>query len=131
LLCGVRAATVGTIGEASKLGDTEDRGVMSPQEAMDVSLIKVTSLSGKGTLGTWWCHGQRGAWTQSREKADVGDGTKGRVNHLCRGVCEPALDPRCGWEGSLTRGQDFQPDLGNSAVRHDRGASENVAMAEW
>jgi hypothetical protein len=26
--------------------------------------------------------------------------------------------------------QDFQPDLGNSAVRHDRGASENVAMAE-
>ena len=24
----------------------------------------------------------------------------------------------------------FKPDLGNSAVRHYRGASENVAMAE-
>src|SRR5215469_11438405 len=46
------------------------------------------------------------------------------------GVCVPALDPRCGWEGSLSKGQDFQPDLGNPAVRNDRGASENVAMAE-
>jgi hypothetical protein len=29
-----------------------------------------------------------------------------------------------------TRGQGFKPDLRNSAVRHYRGASENVAMAE-
>src|SRR5258708_26304895 len=28
------------------------------------------------------------------------------------------------------RNQGFKPDLGNSAVRHYRGASENVAMAE-
>ena len=34
-----------------------------------------------------------------------------------RGVCEPALEPRGEWEGSQTRGQDFKPDLGNSAVR--------------
>ena len=34
------------------------------------------------------------------------------------------------WEGSLTKGKDFQPDLGTPPVRHDRGASENVAMAE-
>ena len=47
-----------------------------------------------------------------------------------RGVCEPALEPRCEGEGSRTRCQDFKPDLGNSAVRHYRGAFENVAMVE-
>jgi hypothetical protein len=47
-----------------------------------------------------------------------------------RGVCEPALEPRGEWKGSRTRCQDFKPDLGNSAVRHYRGASENVVMAE-
>src|SRR5271169_1649199 len=46
------------------------------------------------------------------------------------GVCEPALEPRYEWEGSRTRGQGFKPDLGNSAVRHYRGAFENVAMVE-
>src|SRR5450759_5708933 len=46
------------------------------------------------------------------------------------GVCAPALEPRCEWEGSRTRCQDFKPDLGNSAVRHYRGAFENVAMVE-
>ena len=47
-----------------------------------------------------------------------------------RGVCEPALEPHDEGEGSRTKGQDFKPDLGNSAVRHYRGASENVAMVE-
>jgi putative transposase len=47
-----------------------------------------------------------------------------------RGVCEPALEPCGEWKGSRTRCQGFKPDLGNSAVRHYRGASENVAMAE-
>ena len=47
-----------------------------------------------------------------------------------RGVRAPALEPRGEWEGSRTRFQGFKPDLGNSAVRHYRGASENVAMAE-
>jgi hypothetical protein len=39
---------------------------MSSQEAGHVSLIKVTPTSGKGTLGTWWFHFQRGGRTQSR-----------------------------------------------------------------
>src|SRR6266478_9344522 len=47
-----------------------------------------------------------------------------------RGVCAPALEPRGEWEGSRTRCQGFKPDLGNSAVRNYRGASENVAMVE-
>src|SRR6202008_4799152 len=46
------------------------------------------------------------------------------------GVCEPALEPRGEREGSRTRCQGFKPDLGNSAVRHYRGAFENVAMVE-
>ena len=33
-------------------------------------------------------------------------------------------------EGSSTTCQGFKPDLINSAVRHYRGASENVAMVE-
>ena len=33
---------------------SEDRGVMSPQEAGYVSLTKVTPTSGKGALGAWW-----------------------------------------------------------------------------
>src|SRR6266852_2876555 len=48
----------------------------------------------------------------------------------CRGVCAPALEPRGEWEGFRKRCQGFKPDLGNSAVRHYRGASGNVAMAE-
>ncbi len=50
-----------------------------------------------------------------------------------RGVCAPALKPRGEWEGSRTKCQGFKPDLGdlgNSAVRHYRGAFENVAMVE-
>src|SRR5207245_3228610 len=47
-----------------------------------------------------------------------------------RGVCAPALEPRGEWEGSRTKCQGFKPDLGNSAVRHYRGAFENVAMVE-
>ena len=34
-----------------------------------------------------------------------------------RGVCEPTLEPHDEGEGSRTKGQDFKPDLGNSAVR--------------
>ena len=33
-------------------------------------------------------------------------------------------------EGSWTKGQGFKPDPRNSAVRHYRGASGNVAMVE-
>ena len=41
---------------------------MSSQETVHVSLIKVTPISGKETLGTWWCRGPRGARTQNRDK---------------------------------------------------------------
>jgi len=103
---------------------------MSSQEAVHVSLIKVTPRSGKETLGTWWCHRQRGGRTQSRQKPTHELALScGQTTHR-RGVCEPALEPRGEWEGSRTRGQDFKPDLGNSAVRHYRGAFENVAMVE-
>jgi hypothetical protein len=34
------------------------------------------------------------------------------------------------WEGLLTTGQHFEPDLRNSAVRDYRGAAGNMAMGE-
>src|ERR1700732_4225196 len=103
---------------------------MSSQEAGHASLIKVTPRSGKETLGTWWCHRQCGGRTQSRHKPTHELALScGQTTHS-RGVCEPALEPRGEWEGSRTRGQDFKPDLGNSAVRHYRGGFENVAMVE-
>jgi hypothetical protein len=103
---------------------------MSSQEAVHVSRMEVTPTSGKGTLGTWWFHGQRGGRTQSRPEPthEMELGCEQTIRS--RGVCEPALEPRCEWEGSRTSNQDFKPDLGNSAVRHYRGASGNVAMAE-
>src|SRR6266851_3265995 len=103
---------------------------MSSQEAVHVSRIKVTPRSGKETLGTWGCHRQRGGRTQSRHKPTHEMELSGEQTIGSRGVCEPALEPRCEWEGSRTRDQDFKPDLGNSAVRHYRGAFENVAMVE-
>jgi len=103
---------------------------MSSQEAVHVSLIKVTPRSGKETLGTWWCHRQRGGRTQSRHKPTHEMELSREQTIRSRGVCEPALEPRGEREGSRTRCQDFKPDLGNSAVRHYRGASANVAMAE-
>src|SRR5271167_2190333 len=39
---------------------------MSSQEAVHVSQMEVTPTSGKGTLGTWRFHFQRGGRTQSR-----------------------------------------------------------------
>jgi hypothetical protein len=100
---------------------------MSSQEAVHVSLMEVTPTSGKETLGTWWCHRQRGGRTQSRHKPTHEMELSCEQTIRSRGVCESALEPRCEGEGSRTRGQDFKPDLGNSAVRHYRGASENVA----
>jgi hypothetical protein len=40
------------IGTCARTSD--DRGVMSPQEAGYVSLTKATPTSGKGALGAWW-----------------------------------------------------------------------------
>src|SRR6266446_7402009 len=103
---------------------------MSSQEAVHVSRMAVTSRSGKDALGTWGCHRQRGGRTQSRHKRTHEMELSGEQTIGSRGVCEPALEPRCEWEGSRTRDQDFKPDLGNSAVRHYRGAFENVALVE-
>jgi hypothetical protein len=103
---------------------------MSSQEAVHVSLIKVTPRSGKGTLGTWWFHFQRSGRTQSRHEPSHEMELSCEQTIRSRGVCEPALEPRSEGEGSRKRRQDFKPDLENSAVRHYRGASENVAMAE-
>jgi hypothetical protein len=36
------------------VGKSDDRGVMSLQETIHVSLMKVTPTSGKAALGTWW-----------------------------------------------------------------------------
>src|SRR5271167_3168259 len=103
---------------------------MSSQEAVHVSLIEVTPTSGKGTLGTWWFHFQRGGRTQSRQEPMHEMELSCAQTIRSRGVCEPALEPRGEREGSRTKGQGFKPDLGNSAVRHYRGAFENVAMVE-
>ena len=103
---------------------------MSSQEAEHVSLIKVAPISGKATLGTWWYQGQRGARAQNRDKPTQEMVLSCEQTFRGRGVCEPALEPRSGWEGAQTKCQDFKPDLGNPAVRNYRGASENVAMAE-
>ncbi len=100
---------------------------MSSQEAVHVSLMEATPTSGKGTLGTWWFHFQRGGRTQSRHKPTYEMELSCEQTICRRGVCEPALELRGEWEGVRTKCQDFKPDLGNSAVRHYRGASENVA----
>jgi hypothetical protein len=103
---------------------------MSSQEAVHVSLMEVMPTSGKGTLGTWWFHFQRGGRTQSRHQPTHELELSYEQTIRSRGVCEPALKPRGEWEGSRTKCQGFKPDLGNSAVRHYRGAFENVAMVE-
>jgi hypothetical protein len=104
---------------------------MSSQETIYVSRMAVTPTSGKGTLGTWWFYFQRGVVGHRADRSRTHE-----MNLSCeqtiwrRGVCVPALEPRGEREGLRTRGQGFKPDLRNSAVRHYRGASENVAMAE-
>src|ERR1700687_4920769 len=103
---------------------------MSSQEAVHVSLMEVMPTSGKGTLGTWWLHFQRGGRTQSRHKPTHELELSYEQTIRSRGVCAPALKPRGEWEGSRTKCQGFKPDLGNSAVRHYRGAFENVARVE-
>jgi hypothetical protein len=103
---------------------------MSSQEAVHVCRMEVTPTSGKGL----WALGGFIFSAVVGHRAD-----KSRTHamelsceqtHRSRGVCVPALEPRGEGEGLRTRYQGFKPDLGNSAVRHYRGASETVAMAE-
>ena len=76
---------------------------MSWQEAVHVSLIKVTPRSGKETLGTWWFHFQRGGRTQSRPKPTHEMELSCEQTIRGRGVREPALEPHGEWEGSRTK----------------------------
>ena len=103
---------------------------MSSQEAVHVSRMAVTPTSGKGTLGTWWFYVQRVVGHRADRSRTQERNLSCEQTIWHRGACVPALEPRGKREGSRTRGQGFQPDLRNSAVRHYRGASENVAMAE-
>jgi hypothetical protein len=103
---------------------------MSSQESVHDSPVTVTPGLGKGTLDTWRFHRQRGGRTQSRHQADACGGTRLWANHGGRGVCEPALEPLRRWVGLWKKGQGFKPDRGNPAVRHYRGASENVTLVE-
>src|SRR5215471_3254709 len=100
---------------------------MSFQESVNDSPATVTPGLGKGTLDTWWFHGQRGGRTQSRHPADACGGTRLWANHGGRGVCEPALEPHRRWEGLWKKGQGFKPDMGNPAVRDYRGAAGTVS----
>jgi hypothetical protein len=76
---------------------------MSSQETVPVSLIKVTPRSGKETLGTGWCHFQRGGRTQSRPKPTHEMELSCEQTLGGRGVGEPALEPRGAGEGSRTK----------------------------
>jgi hypothetical protein len=57
-----------------------------------------------------------------------GQGRSSEQTRWSWGGCELALELWATWEGSLTTGQHFEPDLRNSAVRDYRGAVGNVAM---
>jgi len=59
-----------------------------------------------------------------------GQGRSSEQTKWSWGGCELALELGAIWEGSLTTGQHFEPDLRNSAVRDYRGAAGNVAMVE-
>ena len=114
------------------VGKSDDRGVMSLQETMHVSLMKVTPTSGKAALGTWWFLRQARAWLDKTEHINRGQGQGRRYEQTLRrrGVRAPALEPRDEEEGSWTKYQGFKPDLRNSVVRHYRGASGNTALVE-
>ena len=91
---------------------------MSPQEVVHVSLIKVTPRSGKETLGTWWCHRQRGGRTQRRHKPSHEKALSCEQTTHSRGVCEPALEPHC----ELERLTDEMPRLQTGPGKFGRPA---------
>jgi hypothetical protein len=111
---------------------SDERGVMSSEEPIHGSLMKVTPTSGKGTLGFGGSYNWRGLGLikPGIPNRRQGQGRSCGPTNRRRGVCAPALKLRGGWEGSQRKCQGFKPDLGNSAVRHYRGASENVVTVE-
>src|SRR5215472_18094626 len=108
---------------------SEERGVMSSEEADHVSPWEVTPTVGEGTLGTWRFPGSVGGRldkTGAVAGRCPGDEAVGKPRS--QGVCEPALEPWRRGKGLWRKSQDFQPDRGNPAVRPYRGATGNVAM---
>lgn len=110
---------------------SDDRGVTPSQETVHVFSLEVMPLGSKGTLGTWSFQLVRGWSDTEPTKSHVRTVELGYGQTTCsRGVCDSALKPHCAWKGPWKKyGQDFQPDLGNPAIRHDRGASKKVATA--
>jgi len=86
---------------------------MFSEEAVHVSLMKVTPTSGKGTLGTWWFLRQARARLDKTEHINRSQGQERRYEQTLRrrGVRVPALEPRDEGEGSWTKYQGFKPDL--------------------
>src|SRR5229473_3252215 len=109
---------------------SEERGVMSSEEADHVSPWEVTPTVGKGTLGTW--RFPTSAWVAGLIKPvqspDAVLETRLWANHGVRVYANQRLS--LGEEGKALwrKSQDFKPDRGNPAVRHYRGATGNVAM---
>src|SRR5216684_6756925 len=109
---------------------SEERGVMSSEEADHVSPWEVTPTVGKGTLGTW--RFPTSAWVAGLIKPvqspDAVLETRLWANHGVRVNANQRLS--LGEEGKALwrKSQDFKPDRGNPAVRHYRGATGNVAM---
>ena|SRR5208283_231624 len=93
---------------------------MSSEEAVHVSLMKVTPTSGKGTLGTWWFLRQARARLDKTEHINRSQGQERSYEQTIRrrGVRAPALEPRDEGEGSWTKCQGFKPDLQCGEVKN-------------
>ena len=84
------------------VGKSDDRGVMSLQETMHVSLMKVTPTSGKAALGTWWFLRQARARLDKTGHTNRSQGQERSHEQTIqrRGVCVPALQLRQEGAGS-------------------------------
>ena len=74
---------------------------MSSEEAVHVSLMKVTPTSGKGTLGLGGSYDRRGFGLIKPSIPNRSQGQGRRHEQTIRrwGVRAPTLKPRYGWEG--------------------------------
>src|SRR6516225_8211340 len=88
----------------------------------------VTPALGKGTLGTWRAHRQRGGRAQNRPYTVAKRWVEAVVKPEKDGAYVYQHLNLCSfWEGPRKKGQGFKPDLGKPAVRHYRGAAGNVS----
>lgn len=104
---------------------SDEVGVMSCEETLDVSCITVTPSCSKGALGAWRSQGS--SRTQRRDTAAGKEGTRSWVNQRGRGVCMSVLELRRE-SGQTREGKPRpEPDWVKPAVRDRRGACGNVA----